>query len=561
MNISLEDIGKTKLSELHEIIQTLAKLKGINNESFFDFVNPDYEKLHDPFLFNDAEKAAQRIWKAIKNNEKIVIYADFDADGIPGSIVLKDFFDILGFKNYIVYIPHRNKEGYGLHKSAIEKFISESANLLITVDLGISAKDTVNFAQNNNIDVIVTDHHEAGTNTPDAFAILDPKNHNEKYPFKELCGAAVVFKLVQILIKYARNNNFIEIKNLKEGWEKWLLDLVAISTISDMVPLVDENRILTYWGLYVLRKTKRKGLRKFFKHFSVPLLLLDETDVAFTLSPKINTASRMSDPSIAYELISSSDDNKIEKQIIELERLNKLRQKELSKISKEAKKCLELRDIDNLKVVVVGDSTWSPAILGLVASKLADEYEKTVCVWGKDESGVYKGSCRSKNGINIAELFELKKDKFIEFGGHKGAGGFSVDFENIVELEKELNAAAHSLELSPDKNDIEISARTDSIDWNLYKELRLFAPFGIANEAPSFRFENIEIISKRVFGKHKEHIEFLFKSKNSNKILKAIAFFAKKDWFEINPNTIVGKLEKNYFMNKLELRIKVDNLF
>ncbi len=548
-----------KPENLPDFLLNIAKERAERSgEDLLNFLNPQYDSVHNPFLFKDAKKATSRILKAIYDREKIAIYADFDADGIPGAVILKELFDKLQYKNYVVYIPHRDKEGYGFHKSAVENLSKQDVTLIITVDVGISGKEATELAKSKGIDVIITDHHES-KDAPDAYAVLNPKLKNETYPFKHLSGATVAFKLAQAILAKARENKLEKAKYIKEGWEKWLLDLVAISTIADMMPLVGENRKLVYWGLYVLRLGRRVGIRRFFEKERIPIKLLEETDVAFSLIPKINVASRLSDPYLAFELLSSDEKDKIDKVLIKLKELNTQRQKQSAKISRQAKSKL-LAKCEIPKIFVTGDKTWNPALLGLSAGKLAEEFNCAVCLWGQDSSGVYKGSCRSSGNINIAELLDKNKDILLDYGGHEGAGGFSINFDSLLDIEKTFNEAVEFVNTQTDKCETlyDASLTSADINWTFYRQLRMLAPFGMENEAPVFEFVNPQVIQKREFGKHNEHLEIIFKSENSNKHLKAVSFFAKdsfkqKDYIK----SIVGQVDKSAFAGKLELRVKI----
>ncbi len=548
------------LKDLPEILQEILCDRGLCNEALSnDFLNPRYESLHNPLLFNEMQKAVDRILLAIKKNEKIVIYSDFDADGIPGGIILKETFDKIGFKNFQNYIPHRNKEGYGLHKEVLESFSKEGVSLVITVDVGISAMQAAQRAKELGIDLIITDHHEA-LQIPDAFAIINPKVKGEKYPFKELCGASVAWKLAQAFLLEGKKRKLDKFKNIPDGWEKWLLGLAAFSTVADMVPLIGENRIIVKFGLLALQKSPRPGLRAFLKHFRIPQNLLDESDIAFSIAPKINAASRLGDPQVAFSLFAGKDKAQIQKDLLELDRLSKIRKTESAKITKEAKKRLEARD-KLPKVFFTGDKSWNPALLGLSAGKLADEYGIVVCLWGQDESGVFKGSCRNGGRGHVALLLEFVKEDLLDFGGHEGAGGFSLDFERVMFFEKLLNDAYEKLNFEETEiKDKYYPLSSHFVNWDFYKLLRQLAPFGIENPKPLFAFENVEVLSKRVFGKHKEHLEIIFKSNAAQGVAKAIAFFAKEEWFDMDIKKIIGSIERSSFAGKLELRVYVEKL-
>ncbi len=341
---------KTKKYEIRPwvgdtITDHLLQSRGIVSPQDKDaFLNPDYDKhVHNPFLMKDMDIAVSRIMQAIDNNEKIVIYGDFDADGIPASVVLHDFFKKISYTNFVNYIPHRHKEGFGFHIHVVEGLAEENlANgqkmLIITLDCGITDIETVKKANENNIDVIITDHHLPLETLPSAVAVLDPKRLDCSYPDKMLCGAGVAFKLVQALILNDRNgqNKF----NIKEGWEKWLLDLVGIATLSDMVPLVNENRVFAKYGLLVLKKTPRLGLVKLFRSLKISTKDLVEEDITFLITPRINAASRMADPRDAFVLLSTDSPSEAEEMVKHLNSINDERKTIVAKTSKEIHKII-----------------------------------------------------------------------------------------------------------------------------------------------------------------------------------------------------------------------------
>ncbi|MEK7184606.1 MAG: DHH family phosphoesterase, partial [Patescibacteria group bacterium] len=364
-----------------------------------NFLNPDYTKhIHDPFLLKDAEKAGKRIVQAIENNEKIVIYSDYDADGIPAGVIFHDFFKRIDFKNFTNYIPHRHYEGFGLNTDAIDKFVEEKTNLLITLDCGISDVEAVKLAQNNGIDVIITDHHEPHGEIPSAFAIVNHKQKDCNYPEKILCGSGVGFKLIQAILKI---NRF----NLKEGTEKWFLDMVGIATLSDMVPLTGENRALASYGLMVLKKSPRKGLMRLLQHLKIQQKYLSEDDIAFMITPRINAASRMGVPMDAFKLLSTDNEDEAYIYVEHLDKINNERKGIVSALVKEVKKVIRERNTDNPKsVIVAGNPEWRPSLLGLVANSLAEEFNKPTFLWGRDGDGVIKGSCRSGGTVSVVDI-------------------------------------------------------------------------------------------------------------------------------------------------------------
>lgn len=547
-----------------ELFEALLEERGISLEEREAFLRPDYDKLHDPLLLPDMEKARDRVIWAVKNREHIVVFSDYDADGIPGAIVLSDFFQRIGHEEVSFYIPHRHNEGFGLNHEAVEECHSRGAKLIITIDCGISDLKEVEEANRRGIDVIVTDHHRpklpAAGGLPDALAVVNPNRDDSRYPFKGLCGSAVVFKLVQGILDK-------ESFGLKPGMEKWSLDMVAIATLSDMVPLVDENRILAHFGLKVLRKSPRPGLAALFKKFYLDQKTLSEDDVVFMITPRINAASRMGVSEDAFKLLRTTDLREAEELALLLEKINNKRKGVVASLVKEAKGLLSAKE-DVPEVIVIGNPDWRPSLLGLVANSLAEDYDRPVFVWGRDGSGKLKGSCRSARGIDLYALMNGARDSFVEFGGHSGAGGFSVDLENLPSLGDQLVKVLPGLQNSdPDtvKKEKDLIINLSDIGENLWRMVSSFAPFGTGNPKPVFKIEKTKIKSVRKFGKESNHLEVTFSGADNSfdqREVKAVSFFSGPDSLgtPLVPGAHVGlraNLEKSYFRSRPELRLRI----
>jgi single-stranded-DNA-specific exonuclease len=520
------------------------------------FFAPNYEEdVHDPFLLKGMEKAVKRILKAIEQKEKILVYSDYDADGIPGGIILKEFFECIGYSNFQNYIPHRHDEGYGLNNEAVETFAKEGVNLIITVDCGVADYGQITLAQSLGVDVIVTDHHELNGKIPPAYVILNPKQKNCPYPFKELCGAAVVFKLVQALIK---TGDF----SWKNGREKWFLDLVGMATLSDMVSLTGENRAFAHYGLKVLRKSPRPGLQKLWRKLGVDQRFLTEDEVVFSLSPRINAASRMGHPVDAFRLLSTGDHVEADQVSDYLNKVNDERKGVVASIVKDIKKNLNMR-AQLSSVLVLGNPQWKPALLGLAATSVVEDFGRPVFLWGRNGENDLKGSCRSDGSVNLVSLMESVKDSFLQFGGHKLAGGFSVSHEKVHSLEEELSQAYGSVAGEREEENLWIDEkiRLDDVDESLFKQIDKFSPFGASNPKPIFLFEDVRPKGVKQFGKTKNHLEISFENSKGT-LVKAISFFAKPDSFSNKPEegksvNLVATLEKSFFRNFPELRLRV----
>lgn len=567
------------MPKAEELLELLLKNRGVKPADFERFLNPDYDRdVYDPYLMKDMEKAVVRIFEAMEAKEKIVIYTDYDCDGIPAAVIMNDFFNKINYENYKVYIPDRHDEGYGLHRDAIEEFIADGVNLLITFDLGITAVAETALAQGAGIDVVIVDHHLPQESVPKAFAILNPKQDGCKYPDKMLCGAGLAYKLVQaFLIKYREYFNTklkegtrpvgipdsLDSGQIPMGWEKWLLDMAGVATLSDQVPLVDENRALAYYGLKVLQKNRRTGLQQFWKKAGVEARAITEDDVAFTLAPKINAASRMDSPMRAFELLATTEIAEAGALTDHLMKINNERKTIVAHIMKEVKSTLGKRE--EKEVIVIGNPKWRVGVLGIVASKIVDEYKKPVFVWGKEGTELIKGSCRSFGSMNLVELMgALPENSLLEFGGHKLAGGFSVHHEEIHFLEERLLVAHTNLSLAenpPAESLIDTTIDIDDVNNDNYKVIDKLAPFGTGNPKPTFMFANIQIASVKEFGKEKNHLELSFLN-SRGKPVKAISFFKTRADFKNGLKAgdavdLIATFEKSTFAGRTELRLRI----
>lgn len=536
----------------------LANRGFLDEASARSFMYPRYEDMHDPFLMNDMDKAIDRIYKAIKENQKIIVYADYDCDGIPGATVLNDLFKKIGYANMRVYIPHRHDEGYGLNSDAINEFIKDKVDLIVTVDLGSTDIKEIALAQKNGIDVIVTDHHELPPVLPTPFALVNPKAG--EYPERMLCGAGVAFKVVQAFL--ARHGEEFAIPI---GWEKWSLDMAGLGTMADMVPLTGENRIIAYYGLLVLQKSRRPGFRELLRKMKIDQAHLTEDDIGFMIAPRINAASRMDIPYRAFELLSTDDLVQARTLADHLSKLNDDRKSQVATIMREIHKKLEERE--NKPVIVIGSPLWNAGVLGLVAGKIADEHEKPVFVWGGETEEGYKGSCRSGGSVSVVDIMHGTNDVFLGFGGHEHAGGFSVSKEKVVLLEEEL---IRSFELLPlkEKNQIghvvDIEIPCDSFDPKVFKDIAKLAPFGIGNHKPLIALTDSQIKSTKHFGKEMNHFELTLDIQH--KPFKAIRFFGGASSFATKPEEgknahILITLEESFFTRRPEIRSRIIEIF
>ncbi len=573
-----------------ELLELLLKNRGIKLEDQDKFLNPSYEDhIHDPFLLKDMERACVRIFEAIEAKEKIVIYSDYDCDGIPAAVIMHDFFTKIGYPVSVyphtkegevlnnaqsaspsygvrVYIPDRHDEGYGLHIDAIDVFINDGVKLIITFDLGITAVVEVAKAQSAGIDVIITDHHLPQAEVPRSFAIINPKQEGCTYPDKNLCGAGIAFKLVQALVK-----KYGEYWKINSGWEKWLLDMAGLATLADQVPLVGENRVLAYYGLKVLQKGRRPGLAELFYKAGVNVDKLNEEDITFTLAPRLNAASRMGNPMDAFEVLATTNEVEAKTLADHLAKINDERKKIVMHIMKDVKKTLGKREEKPL--IVIGNPSWRVGILGLVASKIAEEYKRPAFVWGSEGSEVIRGSCRSYGDVNLVELMtSLPTNSLLNFGGHTMAGGFSISHEEVHFLEerlltvfdgiKDLPTGQAGVKESIIDHHIDASIGLEDVTSGSYSVIEKLAPYGMGNPKPTFIFKDVAITEVREFGKEKNHLELMF-TDSKGRLVKAIAFFKTSDSFLGRTLTagerinLIANFDKSTFAGRTELRLKI----
>jgi single-stranded-DNA-specific exonuclease len=543
-----------------DLLDHLLLYRGINTpEEREAFLNPNYNtQTHDPFLLKDSKKAAERIISAIQKGEKIVIYSDYDTDGIPAGVALHDLFKKIGFTNFTNYIPHRHDEGFGLNEDAIRQFIDEKVNLLITIDCGIADVACVKLAAENGIDVIITDHHLPGVELPKAYAIVNPKQEDCTYPEKMLCGAGVIYKLIQAILG---TNRF----GIKEGWEKWLLDMVGIATLSDMVPLRGENRVFAYYGLSVLRKTPRRGLVKLLSKLKVNQKYLTEEDIGFTIGPRINAASRMGVPMDAFRLLATDDENEAEKFAAHLDHINNERKGTVAALVKEVKKHVHERyGAKPERVIVIGNPEWRPALLGLAANTCSEEYGVPVFLWGRDGDDVIKGSCRAAGTVHLLKLMQgVPEGIFLQYGGHAESGGFSVHAQAIHNLERNLSEVFEKIrgEKTEDIEYVDMECSPDDINYDTYRIIEKLGPYGTGNPKPLIMIREVPLSNVKAFGKENNHLEVSF-LKTSGRPVNAIGFFMQPEQFIKKPekgklSTLITTMEKSMFRGRPELRLRI----
>lgn len=562
LHAPIDSSVREELKEYDDLTAALLARRGVSTkEEAQAFLNPSYdEHIHDPLLLKNMRVAAERVAKAIHSGERITVWSDYDCDGIPGGVILHDFLKKAG-ANFDNYIPHRHEEGYGVNIAGIEKLAAAGTSLVITVDSGITDNEAIARARELGMEVIVTDHHLPQPPLPDAI-VLDHKQEGETYPFPELCGAVMAWKLAcGVLAVDAPLREAIPV-----GWEKWLLDMAALATVADMMPLTGENRVIVKYGLVVLRKSPRIGLQKLCKQMRVNQSRITEDDIGFMLAPRVNAASRMGDPYDAFKLFTTTDEVEAEMLAKKLEALNRSRRATAGAITKAVHEKLEEKKANGElpPVIVLGDPDWRPALLGLVASGIASEYERPVFLWGREANNTLKGSCRSWGGVHLMDLMKAGEEAFTEFGGHAYSAGFSVADDQIFELEARLIAARASLADSVDDDALRADAPLSLSDatFRMLSNLERISPYGEGNPKPVFGFEGVDVSSISWFGKAGEHLKLVFTDGFTT--LEAVAFYARRelgkkaDALESGSRvTILGNLERDQFSRSRYPRVRI----
>ncbi|OGY44728.1 MAG: single-stranded-DNA-specific exonuclease RecJ [Candidatus Buchananbacteria bacterium RIFCSPHIGHO2_02_FULL_40_13] len=548
----------------NKIIRQLLYHRGLTEpRAINDFLNPDYEKqIIDPFLFADMEKAVKRILAAAKNNEPVMIYGDYDADGVCATAVLYNALKKLGI-NVGVWIPFREKEGYGLNPAAVQEIIANGYKLVITVDCGIANKEEVALFKSQGVEVIITDHHQEPLELPNsALAIINPSLKNSTYPFRYLCGTGVAFKIVQALMK--KQNEFKLSSKIPAGFDKWLLDLVAIATVGDMVSLLGENRVLVKYGLIVLNKTRRAGVMKIIEQVNHYSGEIDAQYISWRLVPRINAAGRVNHASSAFRLIVSEDVEESAKLIGQLEKENTERQSITAAILREAERQVEA--IKNEKLLWAVGENWQPGIVGLVAGKISDKYNLPAIVVAKD-GDKYVGSGRSIDIFDITGALK-QSDKYLEkYGGHPQACGFTVlGQDNFNKFKEKLSAIAQAelsgLDLKPVLS-IEAAISLADIDWNFYNWLKRFEPYGEANPQPLFLVKNLRIEQLQMVGSDGQHLRAMVSQANHPVSHKIIGFYFSQWCTKLDIGDqldVVFEIGINEWNNNRELQLKVVDL-
>lgn len=470
--------------------------KGIDEASVANYLDPDISKLYDPYLLEDMDKMVERIIQAKENNEKVAIYGDYDVDGITSITLMYSFLRDLGL-DVIYYLPDRQEEGYGLNNNAILGLKEKGVSLIITVDCGISAVDEVEYANTLGLDVCVTDHHECSSVLPVAYSIVNPKRPDSKYPFSSLAGVGVSFKVLDAITK--------KLNMSKESYLKYL-DIVAVGTIADIVPLVDENRIITLNGLKMLQNTKNEGLKALMK--VAKITNVDSDNVSFGLAPRINASGRMADATVAVKMLLSTNPLEAYNYAKVLDEQNIKRQEVERKIYEEAIEKIELLGLDKKKGIVVEGENWHQGVIGIVASKLTEKYLKPVILLTYDKDKT-KGSGRIPQGISLYDALTECKEYLTAFGGHELAAGLTLETKNIPAFREKFEQTIQ--QMKPDdfvRNiDIDFEVNKKDMTFEVIEQIESLAPFGQKNKRPVFVYKNLKVVSISTL-KDNKHLKF-----------------------------------------------------
>lgn len=526
--------------DVHPIVLALLAQRGITAPEIVEaFLRPEWSKhVHDPYIFTDMQKVVERIFKAIESGEKVTIFGDYDADGTCGTAILYTTFKRLGMQHVDYYIPHRQDEGYGLNTTAIDEIADNGTTLLVTVDLGISNVEEIAHANERGMEAIVIDHHEFQEANgeiilPEAYAIVHTRVPGETYPCKHLSGAGTAFKVAQALLAHSLEDH--------EGFEKWLLDLVAIATVADIVPLIEENRTLVKYGLMVLSKTLRPGLRSVIESAGIKIkgfgpqarFDISSWNIGFQIAPRINAAGRMTHANEAVQMLLAEQEHDARQLAETLSELNKERQKVGEQMYREAKTQMESHD-PNAPVIVVYNSEWPMGLVGLVAGKLSNEFYKPVIAL-TDAEGMIAGSGRSVDGLDIVEMLGNVKDDLVRFGGHGAACGLKLNHDQLESFTKNITTTvAEALKDTALEPTLHIDAELHFVDITpaLVSGLLELEPFGEAHEEPVFITKAARIRSLTTVGAQQQHLRLTLTDSTSQTPLNAIGFRLGSEWRE-----------------------------
>jgi single-stranded-DNA-specific exonuclease len=511
-----------KANNVEDVVNHLLGLRGIvEPEEREKFLSPDWDRdIYSPFLFKKIKAASRRLIDALKNGEKITIHGDYDADGVCGATLiysaLQEILEYLQpdiFPEIIVFLPDREKDGYGVAMHNIDRFIEDGVNLLITVDCGISNIDELLKAHEGNIDVIICDHHQLAATQPEHALIIHPLASGEDYPNKHLCGTGVAFKLICAVMQTLREDGV----DLPLGLEKWYLDLVAIATVTDVMPILGENRVLEHFGLLVLSKTRRPGLAKIISQAQITKM--DTESIGFRIGPRINAAGRIGKAFTAFEALTAKSTEIAEEKMYELEKLNRQRQQISSSAYSEARQMAA--ENPDAPIHIVYSQDWHPGIVGLIAGKLTTEFGVPAFALTA-VNNAFVGSGRSAGGLHLVEAMKACGDIYIKAGGHPEACGLTLANIEMIQIFKErMTSFADNFFKDRDQSlslEIDLELSLDRINLNLIEQINKLQPFGQGNKAPLFASKKAKLHDIRTVGKKNEHLKLQLLGDSGQKI-------------------------------------------
>jgi len=531
----------------YNISSVLAKLlisREVKIDDVDSYINATLDRLYDPFLMKDMDKLVDRVLLAKENNEKVLIYGDYDVDGVTSITILYSFLKELGMDVHY-YLPDRMEEGYGLNKEALLNIKESGYTLVLTVDCGISAIEEVEYANSIGLEICVTDHHECGVVLPNTYAVVNSKRQDCEYPFEMLAGVGVAFKVITAIS--------IKLELDKEAYLKYL-DIVTIGTIADIVPLLDENRIITKNGIEKVRNTNNEGLKALIKVAGIKNV--DSTSISFGMAPRINASGRMADASVAVQLLLENSPIKANSLAQLLDSQNKERQAVEKKILDEVVNKIEKEKLYERKTLVVSGKGWHQGVIGIVASKIAEKYVKPVILITYEEN-MAKGSGRTPHGISLYDALEKCKDVLVQFGGHELAAGITLEKDRIDEFSNRFEEAVSSMQEKElqDIIDIDLEITQKDILSGIIKLNDLLLPFGQKNSEPVYLYRNIKVDALCTL-KDDKHLKLGLKDNNFH--IDAIGFSLgnRRDELKLGDRIdVVGTLSINDFGKQKKVQI------
>lgn len=556
---TLKHKGKVKETELSKKINISPEIsqilnnRGINDEKDAEiFMNPSLEYLRNPFLMKDMKKATERIKKAIENKERIYIYGDYDVDGVSSTSILYIYFKSIDYP-VKYYIPNRLEEGYGINEDAIRKISNDGCDLIITVDCGITSVNEVGLANELGIDVIITDHHECQSDVPDAYAIVNPKQDDCNYPFDMLCGCGVAFKMIQALT---------DEEEFKTSMFDYL-EVVTLATICDIVPLIDENRIIVKNGLKLMKEGKNLGLRELIKVCGIETSKIGSSHIGYSVGPRINASGRLGHSYLGVQLFTTDLEDEAKEIANILEAKNIERQMIESKMYKEVEDVISSSEnYKDDKVLVVAKEGWQHGIIGIVASKLTEKYYKPTILL-TIEDGEATGSARSIKGFSIFDALVSCKDLMNKFGGHEQAAGLALNAENIEELRKRVNKIA---DYNLNKDDlienikVEYELEEESATLDLVDNLHKLEPFGLSNPSPRFIMRDLLLTKIYKMGKNKQHLKLICENEKSYECVGFNMAYLAENFQEGDKIDVLFQVDENNFNNDRKVQFLLKDI-